>query len=131
MQKVCEFILEIHDKRNNQSKKSHAYPFHANISFPILRGNIRKPEVLWCFQTVYEWNLCVKWVVSLAHSSYPPPPAPLWWSGWGARGEGELSHFSKRLYRRDLVQIGILGGNWHFRWGWYFLVGLENFLYKK
>ena len=28
-----------------------------------------------------------------------------------------LSHFSERSYRRDLGQIGILGGNWHFRWG--------------
>ena len=24
---------------------------------------------------------------------------------------------TERLYRRDLGQIGILGGNWHFRWG--------------
>ena len=27
------------------------------------------------------------------------------------------SHFSECLYRRDLGQIRILGGNWHFRWG--------------
>ena len=32
-------------------------------------------------------------------------------------GGGWLSHFSERLYRRDLGHIGILGGNWHPRWG--------------
>ena len=37
-----------------------------------------------------------------------------------------MSHFSERLYGRDLGQIGILGRNWHFRWGWF-----ENFWYKK
>ena len=31
-----------------------------------------------------------------------------------------MSHFSERSYRRDLGQIGILGGNWHCRWGWCF-----------
>ena len=30
-------------------------------------------------------------------------------------GEGEVSHFSEGLYRRDLGQFGILSGNWHFR----------------
>ena len=34
--------------------------------------------------------------------------------GWGGGG---LSDFSEHLYKRDLGQIGILGGNWHFRWG--------------
>ena len=42
-----------------------------------------------------------------------------------------LSHFSEHLYRRDLGQIGILGENQHFGWGLFFLVGLENSLYKK
>ena len=42
----------------------------------------------------------------------PPPPPPS--LGDGGRG---LSHFSEHLYRRDLGQIGILGENWHFRWG--------------
>ena len=27
------------------------------------------------------------------------------------------NHFSEGLYSRDLSQIGILGGNWHFGWG--------------
>ena len=45
--------------------------------------------------------------------------------------EGGLSHFSEGLYRRDLIQIGILGGNWHFSWGWFFQVGLGNSLYKN
>ena len=35
----------------------------------------------------------------------------------------ELSHFSESLHRRDLGQIGILGGNWHFRRGWFFSGG--------
>ena len=34
--------------------------------------------------------------------------------------DGGLSYFSERLYRRHLGQIGILGGNCHFRWGWFF-----------
>ena len=34
----------------------------------------------------------------------------------GGRGGG-LSHFSEGLYWRDLGQIGIFGGNGHFRWG--------------
>ena len=37
---------------------------------------------------------------------------------WG-RGSW-LSHFSEGLYKRDLDQIGILGGNWHFRWELFF-----------
>ena len=32
-------------------------------------------------------------------------------------GGGRLSHFSEHSYRKDLGQIGILGGNWPFRWG--------------
>ena len=32
----------------------------------------------------------------------------------------ELNNFSEGLYGRDLRQIGILTGNWHFRWGWFF-----------
>ena len=40
--------------------------------------------------------------------------------GWWGRG---LSHFWECSYRRDLGQIGILGANWHFRWGWFFLGG--------
>ena len=52
----------------------------------------------------------------------PPPP---WVMGWG------LSHFSYDLYWRDLNQIRILGGNWHFRLGWFFQVGLENSCSKK
>ena len=42
-----------------------------------------------------------------------------------------MSHFSECLYRKDSGQIRILGGNWHFRWWWFFQVGLENYLYKK
>ena len=34
-----------------------------------------------------------------------------------------LSHFSEHVYRRDLCQIVILGGNWHFSWGWFFSGG--------
>ena len=37
--------------------------------------------------------------------------------------EGGLSHFSEGLYSRDLGQIGILGGNWHFGSGWCFSGG--------
>ena len=59
-----------------------------------------------------------------------PPPTPLHDGGWGEGGG--LSHFSERLYRRDLGQIGILGGNWHFRWGWFFSGGTWKLpLYKK
>ena len=35
---------------------------------------------------------------------------------------------SERLYKRDLGQIGNLGGNWHFRWGWFFLGGTSVFI---
>ena len=35
-------------------------------------------------------------------------------------GVGGLSDFSESLYRRELGQTGILGGNWHFRWGGFF-----------
>ena len=57
-----------------------------------------------------------------------------WWEGGGG-GVG-LSHFPEGLYWRDLGQIGILGGSWHFRWWWFFSgdffqVGLENSLSKK
>ena len=40
-----------------------------------------------------------------AHSLHTPTPL----------GDGGLSHFSECSYRRYLGQIGILGGNWHFR----------------
>ena len=44
-----------------------------------------------------------------SHSLHPPrPPPPLGDGGW----QGELSHFSEHSYRRDLGQIGALGGNW-------------------
>ena len=36
---------------------------------------------------------------------------------------GGLSHFAERLYKRDLGQIGILGGNLNFRWGRFFSGG--------
>ena len=42
--------------------------------------------------------------------------------GDGGKGGG-LSHFSEGLYWRDLGQIGIFGGNGHFRWGWFFSGG--------
>ena len=45
------------------------------------------------------------------HSSHPPPSLG---DGRGGRG---LSHFSEHSYKRDLGQISILGGNWHFGWG--------------
>ena len=51
--------------------------------------------------------------------------------GGGGGGRRWLSHFSECLYRMDLGQIGILGGNWHFRWGGFFQEGLGNSLYKK
>ena len=50
----------------------------------------------------------------------PPPTPPLLGDGGG------LSHFSERSYRRDFGQIGILGGNWHFRWGWFVLGGTSK-----
>ena len=50
---------------------------------------------------------------------------------WVMEGGSGLSHFSEHLYRIDLSQIRILDGNWHFRWGWFFQLGLDNSLYKK
>ena len=47
------------------------------------------------------------------------PSLPEWWGV----GEWGLSHFSECLYRRDIGQIGILGGNWHFRWVLFFSGG--------
>ena len=41
----------------------------------------------------------------------PPAAPPL-----PGDGGGGMSHFSECLYRRDLGQIEILGGNWHFKW---------------
>ena len=38
-------------------------------------------------------------------------------------GGGELSHFSEGSYSRDLSQIEVLGGNWHFGWGLFFSGG--------
>ena len=29
----------------------------------------------------------------------------------------QVSHFSEGFYSRDLGQVGVLGGNWHFVWG--------------
>ena len=49
---------------------------------------------------------------------------PGWW-------DGGLSHFSERLSRIDLGQIGILGGNWHFRRGWFFLCRTWKLPVKK
>ena len=57
--------------------------------------------------------------------AYFPPRWWVWVCGWVyvcvCRG-GVLSHFSEHLYRRDFDQIGILGGNWFFSWGWFFSV---------
>ena len=47
------------------------------------------------------------------------------------KGEGGVSYCSKHLYRSNSREIGTLGGNWHFRWGDFFQVGLKNSLYKK
>ena len=54
----------------------------------------------------------------------------------GDGGGGRQSHFSERSYKRDLGEIGILGGNWHFRWGWFFrwdvkILCLKNSEYKS
>lgn len=38
------------------------------------------------------------------------PPLP-----WMVMGAGGLNHFSEGLYTRELCQIGISSGNWHFR----------------
>ena len=46
--------------------------------------------------------------ISLIHSSSPL-------CGGCVKGGGGLS--SEHSYRRDVGQIEILGGNWHFRWG--------------
>ena len=45
------------------------------------------------------------------HSSHPH---------LGGGGGRCLSHFSEGLYKKDFSQTGILGRNWHFRWGWLF-----------
>ena len=42
---------------------------------------------------------------------HPPPPI-------------FQSHFSEGLYRKELGQIGILDGNWHFRRVWIFSGGI-------
>ena len=55
---------------------------------------------------------------SIVRTQPPPlPPSPGWWGGWAI--------FHCCLYRRSLGQIGIgiLGGNWHFRWGRFFSGG--------
>ena len=44
------------------------------------------------------------------HTLHLPPS----WEMMEGRGGGGLSHFSEGLHRRDLIQIVILGGNWHF-----------------
>ena len=44
--------------------------------------------------------------------SLPLPPYHALDDGWWGGG-GELKHFSEGLYRRNLDQIGILGGNCH------------------
>ena len=66
----------------------------------------------------------IRWYDQSSPPLSPPPPSFL--------GDGGLSHFSERVYRRDLgeimwfwVGIGSLGG------GDFFQVGLENSLYKK
>ena len=47
--------------------------------------------------------------------------------GWGRGGVGvRFSHFSEHVYRRDLCQIVILGGNWTLGGGDFFQVGLKN-----
>ena len=49
------------------------------------------------------------------HSSHTPT---LGYGGGGGEGGGRGAEpFSERSYRRDLGQIRILGGNWHFSWG--------------
>ena len=48
-------------------------------------------------------------------SQFTQPPG--WWEG--------LRNFSEGFFRRNL---GLLGGNWHLRWGQFFQVVLENSL---
>ena len=40
---------------------------------------------------------------------------------------GVTESFSEGLYSRDLCQIRILGGNWHFGWWWFFSGGTWKF----
>ena len=42
-----------------------------------------------------------------------------WWGGG-------LSHFSKGFYRNDFSQIGILAGDWHFKWSDFFQWDLKT-----
>ena len=75
--------------------------------------------------TFYGWDLTVSRLqnhyVETVCIVRPPTPRPGWW--WGGGKGGGASHFLERSYRRNLGQIGILSGNWHFRWGWFFLGG--------
>ena len=65
--------------------------------------------------------------ISIVCTPLPPPPPTFLGFFLGGGGGGELNHFSERSYRRDLGQTGILGGNWHFRWGGF----LKNSEYEK
>ena len=93
-----------------------------------MKLNLNKPAILWCRgKCFHEFHaalqFCNMHIFELFKCVWPfcgagaivRTPHPL--------GDGGLSHFSERVYRRDLCQIVILGGNWHFRWGWYFSGG--------
>ena len=64
-----------------------------------------------------ERHRVIKYIVRTAT---PHPP------GWWGVGVGWLSHFSGVWYRRDLGQIGIFGGNWHFGMGDFFRWDLKT-----
>ena len=81
----------------------------------LLKNSVEKRNI-----KVNKINFELTWM----HSFHPVP----WVIGGG--GGGVLDHFSEHLSRRDLSQIGIFGGNYQSRSGW-FQLGLENSLYEK
>ena len=100
----CDVIFEIKYPRA-ESEDLHSYPL------PLVYVHM-----FMCISVFVYVYICVYVYLYICVYIVHTPPLPWVIEGW-------LSHFSECLYKRDLGQIGILGGNWHFRWGWIFLGG--------